>query len=87
MLVLQAAVQFVTADHFERFAIHDEDAGRAVRAVRAPAPKRRNINAFRTAMNGVRPRIASLGENFLRLDDLVNLRLGRIGLGVDHVDA
>ena len=55
VLVLHAAVQFVTADHVERFAIHDEDAGRAVRAVGPPAPQRRNINAFRTAMDGVRP--------------------------------
>jgi hypothetical protein len=87
LLVLQTAVQFVTADHLERFAVHDEDAGRAVCAVGSSAPKRRNIDACRAAMDGVRPRIAGLGEDFLRLDDLVNLRLGRIGLGVDDVDA
>ena len=46
MLVLQAAVQFVSADHVERFAVHDKDAGRAVRAIGAAADIQRRFTAY-----------------------------------------
>ena len=86
MLVLLAAVHLVAPEDVEGLAIHDEDAGRPVGAVLAAAAQRRDIDALRAAMNGVRARIARLGKDLLGLDDLVDARLQGF-LHVDHVDA
>ncbi len=86
MLVLVAPVDLVAADDVEAVAVHDENAGRARGAVLAAAPERRDINAVRPAMDGVRPRIAGLGEDLFGLDDLVNLRRRRAALHVHHID-
>ena len=56
-------------------------------AVLAAAAERADVDAFRPAMDGMRPRIAGLPEYLLRLDDLVDLRLGRMRLRIHHVDA
>src|SRR4029450_12434768 len=78
---------FPPSEHLERLAIHDEDAGRSVGAVLAATAERRNVDAFRPAMNRMGPRVSGLLEDLLRLDDLVYRRLGGIRLGIDDVDA
>lgn len=87
VLVLRAAIDLPAAEHVEGLAIHDEDAGRAVGAVLARAAERAHVDALGPAMNGVRPRIAGLREDLVGLDDLVDARLRRMRLRVDHVDA
>src|SRR5947209_16340187 len=87
MQVLRTAINFPAPKNLERLAIHDEDAWRAGGAVLAAAAERADIDAFRSAMNRVRPRIAGLLEHLLGLDDLVDLGLRRIGLGVDDINA
>lgn len=87
VLVLRAAVDFPAAEHVEGLAVHDEDAGRAVGAVLACAAERADVDAFRAAVDRVRPRVAGLREHFVGLDDLVDARLRRMRLRVDHVDA
>ena len=84
---LRTAVDLPPPEHLEGLAVHDEDAGRSVGAILAAAAERADIDAVGTAVNGVRPRVAGLFEDFLGLDDLVDLRLCRIGLGVDDIDA
>ena len=85
--VLAAAIDFPASEDLERLAVHDEDARRPVGAVLAAAAERTDIDAFRSAMDRMRPRIAGLPEHLLRLDDLVDLRLRRMRLRIDHVDA
>ncbi len=87
VLVLRAAVDLPAAEHVERLAIHDEDAGRAVGAVLARAAERAHVDAFGAAMHGVRARVAGLREDLVGLDDLVDARLRRVRLRIDHVDA
>ena len=47
----------------------------------------RDVDALGPAMHGVRPGIAGFPEDFLGLDDLVDLGRFRAALGVDDVDA
>jgi len=84
---LRTAIELPPSEHLKGLAIHDEDAGRSVGAVLAAAAERRDVNAFRSAMNRVWPRVSRLPEDFLRLDDLVDRRLGGVWLGIDDVDA
>jgi hypothetical protein len=83
---LRTAVDLPPAQHLEGQAIHDEDAGRPIGTVLAAAAERADIDAVRPAVNGVRPRVAGLFEDFLGLDDLVNPGLRRIRLGIDDVN-
>src|SRR5450631_3520384 len=82
-----AAVDLPAAQDIERLAIHDEDAWRPVGAVLPAAAERADVYAFRTAMDRVGPRVAGLLEHLLGLDDLVNLRLGGIGLRIHDINA
>ena len=75
--VLGSAVDLPAAQDIERLAIHDEDARRAVLAA---AAERADVYAFWAAMDRVGPGITRLLEHLLGLDDLVNRRLGGIGL-------
>ena len=86
MLVLRPAIHFPPADHVERLAIHDEDAGWSVCPIGAAAAQRGDVNSLWSAMDRVRTRIAGFAEDLLRLDDLNDLRFGRARLGVDDVD-
>ena len=86
MQPLRAAIDLPAAEDVEGLAIHDEDAGRPLGPVLAAAAERADIDAFRPAMDGVRPRVAGLLEDLLGLDDLVDLRLRRIRLGVDDIN-
>jgi hypothetical protein len=85
--VLGAAVDFPAAQDIERLTVHDEDARRPVGAVLAIAAERADVYAFWAAVDRVGPRIARLLEHLLGLDDLVNRRLGGIGLGIHHINA
>ncbi len=87
VLVLRATVDLPAAEHVEGFAIHDEDAGRAVGAVLARAAERAHVDALGAAVHGVRARVAGLREDLAGFDDLVDARLRRMRLRVDHVDA
>ena len=85
--VLRATIDLPAPEDLERLAVHDEDARRSIGAVLAAAAERADVNAFRPAMNRVGPRVAGFPEDLLRLDDLVNLRLGGIRLGVDDINS
>ena len=61
--------------------------GGALRAVFASAAERADVNPLRPAMDGMGPRITRLFEDFLGLDDLMDLGLRWMGLGVHHIDA
>src|SRR6516165_594059 len=84
---LRTTVDLPAPEDLKRLAIHDEHARRSIRTILAAAAERADVNAFRSAMDGVRPRVARLLEHFLRLDDLVNLRFCRVRLGIHDVDA
>src|SRR5579863_548292 len=85
--LLRSAVDLPTAEDLERFAVYDKNTGRTVRAILAAAAKRADVNPFWPTVDSVGPRIASLFEDFLGLDDLMDLRLGGMGLGIDHIKA
>src|SRR6516164_10156664 len=82
--LLWAAINFPAAERFERLVIHDKDAARRLAILVA---ERGHIDAARAAMHGVRPRVASLLGDVLRLDDLDDLRFARVGLGVENINA
>src|ERR1700739_2141284 len=84
---LRTTVDLPPSEHLERLAVHDEDTRRSIGTILATAAERADVDAIRTAVDGVRPRVSSLPEDFLRLDDLVNLRLGRIRFGIHDINA
>ncbi len=86
MFILLATIHLVLANDLERLAIHDKDAGRAVSAVLATATKAGYVNAFGSAVDRMRTRIARFTEHFLRLYRLVNVGLERV-FYVNHIDA
>ena len=81
---LRAAVHLPASERLEALVVHDEDAAGRV-ALRVA--ERGHVDAARSAMDGVRARVAGLGGQLLRLDHLDDLRGARIGLGVEDVDA
>src|ERR1700704_1589213 len=83
MQKLRAAVHLPLTENLECFAIEHKNAARAV-TIRCS--KRTHVNAFRPAMNRVRPRIISARKNFFRFDYFHDLRLSRIWLRVDDVN-
>ena len=84
---LGTTIDLPSPEDLEGLAIHDEHAGRAVGAILAAAPERTDVDAVRTAMDGVGPRVTGLFEYFLRLDDLVNFRLGGIRFRIHNIDS
>ena len=84
--VLGSAVDLPAAQDIERLAVHDKDARRPVGAILAAA-ERADVDAFGAAMDRVRPRVAGLFQDLLGLDDLVNFRLGGIGLRIHDIKA
>ncbi len=82
--LLRPAIDLPAAERLEALVIHHEDAARRL-AVRVA--ERRDVDAARPAMDGVRARVAGLLGDLLRLDHLDDLRLARVGLGVEDVDA
>jgi hypothetical protein len=85
--VLGSAIDLPAAEDIERLAVHDKDAGRTLGAVLATAAEGTHIDAFRTTMHRVGPRVTGLFEYLLRFDDLVDLRLLWVGLGIDNINA
>src|SRR4051812_11620946 len=85
--LLGAAVDFPAAEDIECLAVHDEDAWRSIGTILPAAAERADIDALRTTMDGVWPRIAGLSEDLVGLDDLMDTRPGRMRLGVHHVNA
>ena len=82
--MLRAAIDLPLPAHIERFRVHEEDAAGALAFAIA---KRRHVDAFRAAMDGVRARIAGARRDLGGLDDLDDLGLLRVGLGVEDVNA
>src|SRR5262249_38717226 len=87
MQVLRSAVDLPAAQNVEGFAVHDENPRRPLGAILAAPAERADVDAFRTAMHRVGPRIARSLKYRLGLDDLVNRRLSGIGLRIDDIDA
>src|ERR1700681_2255040 len=83
---LGATIYLPPSKDIECLAVHDEDAGRSIGAILAATTERADVNAFRPAMDRVGPRVAGLLEDFFRLDDLVNSRLGGIRFRINDVD-
>ena len=81
---LRTAVHFPLTHDLETLRIEQEN---AARRLAFPVAERVDVDAFRTAMDGVQPGISRLFGHLLRLDDLDNLRVTRIGLGVDDMQA
>jgi len=82
--LLWATLDFPAAERLERLVIHDKDAARRLAVLVA---ERGHIDATGAAMHGVRPRVAGLLGDLLRLDDLDDLRFARIGFGIKDVNA
>src|SRR6478672_5073242 len=68
---------FPTAERLEALMIDHEDAARRLAVLIA---ERSDIDAARTAMYGVGPRVAGFLRDLLGLDDFDDLRLARVGL-------
>ena len=83
---LGTTVDLPASENIECLTVHNEDAGRAVGTILAAATKRADINAFRSAMDGVGSRVAGLFKNFLGLNDLVDMCLGGVRLGIHHIN-
>ena len=64
--------------------IDHEDAARRLPVLIA---ERSDIDAARAAMYGVGPRVAGSLRDLLGFDDFDDLRLARVGLGVEDVNA
>ncbi len=75
------------AEDVKRLAVHDKHARRPIGAIFSAAAERTDVDAFRTAMDGMGPRVARLLEHLLGLDDLVNGCLGGIGLHIHDINA
>ena len=82
--VLRPAIDLPAPERLEALVIHHEHAARSLAIL---AAERRHVDAARPAMHGVRARIAGLLGDLLRLDHLDDLRIARVGLGVEDVDA
>ena len=53
MQLLGPPIDLPAAEDIERFAVHDEDAWRAFRAVLTAAAKRADVDALRPTMDGM----------------------------------
>src|SRR5262249_38276594 len=82
--VLRPAVHFPLTEHFEGEVVEQKDAAGSFAIGR---PERADIDAFRSAVNRVKPGVASATEDFVRFDHLDDFRIERIRLGVHYVDA
>src|SRR6516162_3753408 len=67
--LLRAAIDLPTPEHLECLAVHDENAGRALRAVLSSTAQGAHVNALRAAMDRMRSRVTGLPEHLFRLDD------------------
>src|SRR5215510_396005 len=84
--VLGSAINLPTAKDVKRLAVHNEHARWPIGAIFTAATERADVDAFRTAMNSVGPRVAGLLEHLVGLDDLVDACLGGIGLRIHDIN-
>ena len=81
---LGPAIHFPAAEHVKCFGVHEED---AARRFALGVAERRDIDAVRSAMHRMRAAVAGGLDQLLRLDHPHDLRVFRVWLGVDDVDA
>src|SRR5262249_61719180 len=86
MQVLGSATDLPAAEDVKGLTVHDEHARWAIGAILTAAAERADVDAFRTAMDRVGPRVTSLLEHLLRLDDLVDFCLGGIGFRIHDIN-
>ena len=82
--LLGAAFDLPPAAEVESLVVHQEDAAWAI-TVRIA--ERADINAVRSAMNGVRARVTGFFRKLFRFDHFDNLRILRIRFDVEHIHA
>ena len=82
--VLRAAIHLPLAQHVEGLVVHQEHAARSLALAVA---ERRDIDAFRSAVHGVRARVSGPLGHVARLDHLDDGGTSGVGLGVEDVDA
>src|SRR5206468_4085891 len=78
-------IDLPAAEDVKRLAVHDKHARWPIGAICPAAAERTDVDAFRTAMDRMGPRVARLLEYLLGLDDLVNGCLGGIGLHIHDI--
>ncbi len=81
---LRPALHFPAAERLEALMIDHED---AARRLAVHAAERSDIDAAGTAMHRVRPGVAGFLRDLLGFDDFDDLRLARVGLGVEDMNA
>ena len=82
--ILRPAIHLPLPEHVEGLVIHQEDAARSLALAVAEGG---DIDALGAAMHRMRARVTGLVGDFVRLNHLDDLRVSRIGLGVEDVDA
>ena len=82
--LLRTAIHFPLAQHVEGFVVHQEHAARSFALAVAES---RDINAFRSAVHGVRTRVSRPVGHVARLDHLDDSGTSGVGLGVEDVNA
>ena len=85
--VLGSAINLPAAKDVKRLAVHNEHARWPIGAILTAAAESADVDAFRTTMNGVGPRVAGLLEHLVGLDDLVDFCRGGIGLRIHDINA
>jgi hypothetical protein len=81
--VLVAPVGFPRAFRLERRMVQEHHTARSIAVRRAQRP---GIDRVRAAVDGVQTAVAALCVDRFRLDDLDDLRLARVRLGVNHME-
>ena len=81
---LRATLDLPGTERVERLAVEQEDPTGLIRPVRPT--ERGGVDRVRTAVERVRPRVAGLVDQLVRLDRAYELRLERVRLRVQHVD-
>src|SRR6516164_6813398 len=81
---LRSTIHFPTPQHVEIIVIQKEN---SAWAAAIPGSQGTDVNPFRTAMYGVRPRVTGASEHLFGLNDLSDLELCRIRLGIHNMNA
>src|ERR1700733_6118242 len=82
--VLRSAIDLPTTQRLEVVVIQGKDSAGTIAAGRAQSAQ---VDAVRSAVNRVRTAVTCPFLHILGLNHLYNLRLLRIVLGIDHMDA
>src|SRR5262245_24228977 len=70
--VLGSAINLPAAKDVKRLAVHNEHARGPVGAIFTAAAERADVDAFRTTMNGVGPRVTGLLKHIVERDDVLD---------------